>query len=602
MEKSKLIIIFIICVLWGNAGGKVYGSCISLRPVTFEQVYLEEFFWYYQSEDQLKKTIPAVWSKLVQDGLWDRRQRSSELNDVDFYRVVENMSYINFFKKDSLLGLRLDSAVALIRKRVDRNGRMDQIYQKSRKPASVRATQAAFCRMAMAHCRATGDRCLLELAMCMADNIYNKVIKTGRIPDELDAPEWGIAFCDLYRMTGITDYLTLASRWVKAHQPSVDPDSIRGYVYAAMTDVAALSGDTLLLQQVHQQWVETVRRNMRITGGFEPDRSFQGTLSALEWSFRLYLATRDIRCFEVSERIWYNELRAGISMDGLCFAHTVRLSGDRSTVARYPLSEGYHYAILLSSAFAKFADMIYATDACRDIYIAQYVRGAVQVKTDSLALTLDVMGSMPWAGGFFFTIHSADSVPQSARFHIRVPGWLGDDFLPGIGGYVYQPIEKPRCRLYVNGIERRIVVNEGYIIVEGTWKDGDRINYLFPEPVRRVFREEVAKVGQVAFQRGPFVYCFETPDVPDTTLVDKWICPKQMVSTRFVGNFLTGVQIITGKFFVPVIQSSGNDVTGQDTLRQNKDTVMPFMAFPYYAWGNRPGSAMRVWMPCRSEN
>lgn len=602
MEKNRIIIFRIIWVCLCCLGiNSLKGKTIALQPVSFEQVYLEEFFWYFQSENQLKHTLPAVWEKFKTDGLWMKRQHPSVLNDVDFYRNIENMAYINFFKKDSVLALKLDSAAALVEHHFSRNIKEGLILKKSQNQSSEWASRAAFYRTAVAHRRATGERRLLDLAERDADYVARKFQEAESFPTPQEAPEWGIALCDLYRLTGKVQYRDMAASWIQTlSSVTLNNDTADAYVYAAMTDVAALTGDTLLLQQIHRHWIELIRRDMRITGGFVSDSSFQKTIAALEWSFRLYLATSDVRCFDVCERIWYNELRSGISVDGMRFARSVKLSSDATAVARDTVSHAFSDAILISTAFSKFANMIYATDGERDVYLTQYVRGAVTIKTDSLQMKLDVMGSMPWAGGFYFTIQTSDKKPQFARFHIRVPDWLGNQFLPGIGGYSYLAIEKPRCRLYVNGIERKIKVKNGYITLEGEWKDGDRINYLFPTPTRRIFRNG-DEGCQFVFQRGPFVFCFESPELADGTFKQKVIYPEHVVSTRFVGSFLTGVQIITGNFVNPDSEESVNSNTVDAHSLDNKEG-MPFLAFPYYAWGNRPGAEMRVWMPCRHEN
>ena len=104
------------------------------------------------------------------------------------------------------------------------------------------------------------------------------------------------------------------------------------------------------------------------------------------------------------------------------------------------------------------------------------------------------------------------------------------------------------------------------------WKTGDSLRLDLQMPVRRVVGNEqiAATRGQVAFERGPVVYCFEQPDQPIPAAVSA--TAKTSIKAR--PDLLGGVTVL--------------EVDGAT-------------AIPYYAWNNRrvpdgKVSEMKVWL------
>src|SRR5205807_3327286 len=106
------------------------------------------------------------------------------------------------------------------------------------------------------------------------------------------------------------------------------------YLYAAMADVAALTGDQGLLSALDRVWHDVVDRKMYVTGGIGPSASNEGftvpydlpngsayaeTCAAIGmalWNHRMFLMSRDGKYADVLEREVYNGLLSGVSLGG----------------------------------------------------------------------------------------------------------------------------------------------------------------------------------------------------------------------------------------------------------------------------------------------
>jgi hypothetical protein len=104
-------------------------------------------------------------------------------------------------------------------------------------------------------------------------------------------------------------------------------------------------------------------------------------------------------------------------------------------------------------------------------------------------------------------------------------------------------------------------------------------------PVRRVkARPEVEDcAGRVALMRGPLVYAIET-SAENPSADSIFLPPDAPITPLYRGDLLGGVYVLQGDF-------QARFATSPD-VRPAK-----IAAIPYYAYGNRGPSALRVWIP-----
>ena len=87
--------------------------------------------------------------------------------------------------------------------------------------------------------------------------------------------------------------------------------------------------------------------------------------------------------------------------------------------------------------------------------------------------------------------------------------------------YSYEPAEA-KWSVRVNNQEVAGPLEQGYLTIDRQWQAGDVVDVDFSMPVRLVHGSEkiAATRGQVAFERGPIVYCVEAieQEMPATAL------------------------------------------------------------------------------------
>ncbi|MCA9431670.1 MAG: glycoside hydrolase family 127 protein, partial [Candidatus Omnitrophica bacterium] len=170
---------------------------------------------------------------------------------------------------------------------------------------------------------------------------------------------------------------------------------------------------------------------------------------------------------------------------------------------------------------------------------------------------------------------------------LRIPGWAAGQPVPS-DLYSYEDKETADISIKVNGERIDSSTEDGYAILNRSWKSGDRVEIDFPMPIRRVHAHPnvEADQGRVALERGPIVYCAEGVDnqghVENLVLGDD----VNLLAER-QPDLLNGVTVMSGS-----VEAWVNDNSSPDGMDE-----IPFMAIPYYAWNHRGPCEMAVWLP-----
>ena len=103
-------------------------------------------------------------------------------------------------------------------------------------------------------------------------------------------------------------------------------------------------------------------------------------------------------------------------------------------------------------------------------------------------------------------------------------------------------------------------------------------------------------LNQVAVQRGPVVYCLESPDLPAGVKISDVRIPADLhLTARYDRRLLDGVVVLEGK---ALAQPQG-DWSGKLYREFKPAELRPFNVkfIPYSVWQNRGQSEMSVWLP-----
>ena len=105
--------------------------------------------------------------------------------------------------------------------------------------------------------------------------------------------------------------------------------------------------------------------------------------------------------------------------------------------------------------------------------------------------------------------------------------------------------------------------------------------------------------NQVAVQRGPVVYCLESPDIPDGSRIFDYKIPSNINFTPIKDNFAgSNLVSLEGDFYkeptAPWNNALYREIPEEDAL------VTKLKLVPYFAWDNRGKSEMTVWIPLKN--
>ncbi len=361
---------------------------------------------------------------------------------------------------------------------------------------------------AVAHYLATGSRTFLDVALKNADLIYDVCITQGNnyVPGH---QEIEIGLAKLYRVSGDERYLQLAKHlldiradvldveYSQAHMPVTEQTEAVGhavranYMYSAMADVAALTGDSAYLEAIGHLWDNVVEKKLSITGGVGasrhgeaygdnydlPNHPYNETCAAIAnvyWNHRMFLLHGDSKYMDVLERSLYNGVISGLSLDGQLFFYPNTLQHDGETTfnqgvnGRSPWFNCSCCPSNLSRFVPSVAGYAYASRG-EDLYVNLFVNSELSVETSQGELIISQHSAYPWEG--HIAIEFLNEKEVEAGLHIRIPGWATNRPVPS-DLFRFADKQELQPSLRVNGQEVEIRMEQGYAVLHGPLEEG----------------------------------------------------------------------------------------------------------------------------------
>ncbi len=574
----------------------------------------------------------------------DRRLPNFVWDDSDVYKVIEGAAYVLNSRPDRALEEYVDGLVRLIASAEEPDGYLYTArtidpdkppayagsgrWKLERKASHELYNLGHLYEAAVAYQQATGKRALLDTAIKSAD-LLDRAFGPGKEAIWPGHQVTELALVKLYLATGDERYLALAkflleargpdgpegsgSEYNQSHRPVVDQAEAVGhavratYMYAGMADVAAATGETRYVEALDRIWEDVTGRKLYITGGlgatsvgeaFGPAydlpnlTAYAETCAAIGnvfWNHRLFLLHADARYIDVLERTLYNGLLSGVSLDGTAFFYENPLESD-GTHQRSPWFE----CACCPSNVVRFLPWLPGYVYARGdnaLFVNLFVSGTAEIAaSDTQVVRLTQETRYPWDGAVRLSVGVGG--PLSFTLHIRIPGWARDEAVPG-GLYRFEDHLEEPVTLKVNSQPVELEIERGYASLTREWRPGDTVELELPMPVRRVVADARVEAdrGRAALQRGPLVYCVESPDNPDVPVPDLVLPNDTFLAAEWRPDLLNGVVVLKGRALRPVEGEEGSpELKEQD-----------FTAIPYYAWANRGPAEMLVWLPVQQE-
>lgn len=651
------------------------GALGVLHPLPFPAVAITGGFWADRQRINREQSISAAWEHLHSSGNFDdfalaaahpeggrgADYRGPWFMDTDVNKWLEAVSWETGRAESSTFSSWAADAVAAIGAAQQPDGYVNSYVQAVPGPTGRWQNLAVehelyilghMIQAAVARFRATGETDLLTIAERMVD-LVARTFGKDRLHGVDGHPEIETALVELYRVTGRADHLELARYFVEARgHDLVDPSGERGayysdhvpvrdaitvdghavralYLQAGVVDLAVETHDRDLLARSEAVWTAMLDAKTYLTGGvgsrwedeafgapFElgPDRAYAETCAAqaaVQWSWRLLLATGHPRYADHIERTLFNGFASGVSLDGdhYFYVNTLQLRGGSvSDNERDPVNGrlAWFGCACCPPSVLRTLSVLHTYLATADehgIQLHQYA--AAELTTElptaeatggtSGAVRLTIDTNYPHDGSVVVTVHETPENPWTLT--LRVPGWCTGATVTVDGAAVDGE--------YAAGTSA---------VLERIWHPGTTVVLDLPMPVRlHTSNDRVdATRGSVAFTRGPLVYAFEQVDqAPGVDVDDLRVdvsadagtaLPVPEPSTGDGGGTVSSATITRRDDLLGGIVTITVPATVRATIGKAVESVeaVEAVAIPYAVWANRTVGPMRVWTPLAS--
>jgi len=355
----------------------------------------------------------------------------------------------------------------------------------------------------------------------------------------------------------------------------IDPEghAVRAmYLFCGMADLYSETGDQLLLNVMKLIWLKIAKGKMYISGGigsikgiegFEKDfklkneKSYSETCAAigfLMWSWRLLQITGHCKYADLIERLLYNGMLVGYSIDGRKYFYS-------NPLISYGQEERKEWFLCaccppnVARTIASLGNYIYSKSE-KGIWIHQYIGNESEITFNKSTIKIELKSNFPWNGGVKIKL----GLDKNRTFSIflRVPQWCINTMLTVNGKKYYNSLTPGK-----------------YVEIIRNWINNDEIDLNFEMVPRLLESDPRIKTNRErgVLSYGSLIYCLEQKDNENFDIFNIKIPKNQDFEISHEPNLLDGIIIIKGNI------SEGKK----------------FIAIPYYAWNNRGPTKMQVW-------
>jgi uncharacterized protein len=585
-------------------------------------------------------------------GLDTGSHKGPPFHDGDFYKLFESVASIYAITKDKRLDELMDKVIPVIAKSQREDGYIHSpvMIEERKKTAKTKAFEdrlnfetynmGHLMTAACVHFRATGKTSLLNVAIRAADYLNSFFKRSSpELARNAICPSHYMGVVELYRTTKNPQYLELAKNLINIRglvENGTDDNQDRipfrqqkvamghavraNYLYAGVADVYAETGDTSLLNCLDPIWRDVVYRKMYITGGcgalydgvspygvsYKPPeiqkthqsygRAYQlpnmtahnetcANIGSLLWNWRMFQLSGEEKYADIVELVLYNSILSGISLDGNKFFYTNPLSASGDFPYDLRWHGGRQKYIRLSNCcppntvrtLAEVSNYAYSISD-NGVWVNLYGSNKLSTKLkDGSAVELTQESNYPWDGQVQIKMQRKAEKPFS--LNLRIPGWC------------------KKFVIKVNGQPVAVKSTPGqYADIHRNWQEGDVVTLDMDMPVTLMETHPLVEEtrNQVAVKRGPVVYCAESVDFPKDINIFNIVLPvKNDLQPKKASIENSNITVLEGTGFLQK-QEDWNQALYKEVNQDRKPVRVKLV--PYYAWGNRGGDDMTVWM------
>ncbi len=550
--------------------------------------------------------------------------------DGDFYKWMESAMYAASRTGNEELFRQLDAYIDLIGRAQQPDGYLStkQIIGEKTGKASRMGDINDFevynfghmFTSAALYYRLTGKDNFLKIASRTADyldHLYEEAKKTGEVQTAV-CPSHYMGLCELYRATGDEKYLRLARTAIelrdsvknglddnqdrlplKEHRRIIGHAVRANYLYAGLTDLYLEEGDPEHKEVLESVWRDLVDHKLYITGGcgalyngaspygnfFHHQLVHQAygyayqlpnitaynetcaNVGLVMWAYRMFQMDPKPEYFDIIERVMLNTNLASVSLDGRRFFYQNALARAKKLEFQlvWPLTRteyitSYCCPPNLARNLAQASEYAYTVSE-DTVYVGLYGANEAHISLpNGASFDLIQKTDYPFSGHIEFKVKDLQG---EAKLALRIPAWASED-----GKSHYQVIP---------------VTEDGFTLD-------------LPMDVRLTGANDMVEEDQglACVERGPLVYCMETPDADVTSL--------NRLHVGFDNGFEMKETVIGGRQVPALYGKMRKEAEPKEeglyrTLVPNCYQDVPVAMIPYFAWDNRGEGEMKMWFP-----
>lgn len=589
-----------------------------MNNIPSTDVKIKDGFWRFYSDLNRNHIVENVYTRFKETGRFDAFRcdwhegmpnKPHIYWDSDVVKWIEGVAYITGESPVPEWEAEVDQVVDYIVANQRSDGYFNS-YFLSIDPSKIftnRDWHELYClghaiEAAIAYHKITGKEKFLNCVLKNVDMVYRVFIEENSANFVTPGhEEIELALLKLYDYLGNKKHLELARFFINQrgnnekeektpqHQDNLPVRQISeavghsvraGYLYTAMGMLAKIDNDKELEQACNRVFNDIVNYKMSITGGVGADHSgekfsykydlpnsdtYNETCAAIALSLFAQAMQElkvDSRYADIIERVLYNGIISGVSLDGEKFFYTNPLEIDRKKYVRSTYQPRCERVKVFNCSccppnvvrtLGNISRYMYTVDEDK-VYCNQYASSEARLHIGGKEAILKQSTNYPYDGKITFEYSG-----EPMTLYVRIPEWC---------------------------VEYKGETENGF--AKFALCDGDSITVDLPMELHFVEANPYVQdnSGRYAVQRGPIVYCMEEIDNGEN-----------LRDIRLLENGTVKVAKEEG-IPAPVIYIDAKRRAVTDKLYYLKnDAYTSFTArlIPYFSFANREASDMIVW-------
>ena len=624
-----------------NFMGK-YVELITKEVIPYQEKILQDEIEGIEKSHAIENFKAAA--EMIETGKCSEEFYGMVFQDSDVAKWLEAAAYSQVIKPDQRLAESCEEVIELIGRAQHKNGYLNTYFtvkEPSKEWTNLCEAHELYCaghmiEAAVAYAECTGKTKLLEIMCKMADHMYEHFI-VEKSPGYPGHPEVELALMRLYNFTQNKKYKELAEHFinirgidsdyfikegkqrgwtvwgnkgedkeyaqnqcpVREQQKAVGHAVRAVYLYTGMAEVALASKDESLIEACKTLWNNITECRMYVTGAIGSayegeaftkdyhlpnDTAYGETCAAVGLIFfsrKMLDIEKDGKYADIMERAFYNCVLAGMEQDGKSFFYVNPLevvpgiSGEAVTHKHALPQRPAWFACAccppnvarMITSIAKYAWSIEG----ENVYSNLFIGGELNL-SDSLGGKIKVETNYPLEGTVKYSFKPTKEFMEMT-LAIRIPYWSRN------------------TKIIMNGETLDYKAIKGYVYLKSKFKNTDEIVVIFNMEPQRVFAASnvAADSGKVSLMRGPLIYCAEGIDNGGNVL-NKLLSREAAINTTSLKDF-------PGNYCLEAAGYANKKSNELYSFVRPENIPCNIRFIPYYLWGNRGLTEMRVWIP-----